>query len=536
MYECPNCGGNLRFDIPTQSLLCDYCHTVLDPYSYQKDHDAMEENMYDVTIFTCPQCGGEILSTENAATGFCSFCGASTILDSRISKERRPNYIIPFQRTKEDCKTAYSSFMKHAIFAPKELKDARYIDNFRGIYMPYWAYYLSQEGTFSVHAKKEYQKGNYHYTDHFHLEGSMNSYYKGLSFDASSSFDDNISENIAPFDVRGMRQFTPSILCGFYADTADLSSDLYLEEASAIANETSIEEIQKIPVFQGYNLETSNNPKALSLQLGTECKQVDSTMFPVWFLSYRKGDRVAYATVNGQTGKVAADLPVDPKKYLLGSVLLALPIFILLNLFFTFTPKTTLFLSALFALFTGWLYTKELSLIKKREFHMDDKGFLAKKNPAGLANYQKEQREKKKKLESKKGWSFLSVLFLIVYCSATLGPSLLFALTAINQFPPLLALGIFILMIVLIYYGTKAFCELPGDRKIPGFLGSCFSIIVYFLITIFHPASDLFYYGGTIISLFSVVITVFAIIREYNILATRPLPQFERKGGNDNAA
>ena len=30
-----------------------------------------------------------------------------------------------------------------------------------------------------------------------------------------------ISENIAPFDVRGMKSFTPSILCGFYADTAD---------------------------------------------------------------------------------------------------------------------------------------------------------------------------------------------------------------------------------------------------------------------------------------------------------------------------
>lgn len=55
MYECPNCGGNLRFDIPTQSLFCDYCHTQLNPYSYQKDHDAVETSTYDVNIFTCPQ-------------------------------------------------------------------------------------------------------------------------------------------------------------------------------------------------------------------------------------------------------------------------------------------------------------------------------------------------------------------------------------------------------------------------------------------------------------------------------------------------
>ena len=53
-------------------------------------------------------------------------------------------------------------------------------------------------------------------------------------------------------------------------------------------------------------------------------------MFPVWFLSYRKKDRVAYATVNGQTGLVVADIPIDPKRYLLGSLLLAIPIFALL--------------------------------------------------------------------------------------------------------------------------------------------------------------------------------------------------------------
>ena len=58
MFECPNCGGNLRFDIPSQQLACDFCHTFHDPYAVTKDHDAVEQDMYDVTVFTCPQCGG----------------------------------------------------------------------------------------------------------------------------------------------------------------------------------------------------------------------------------------------------------------------------------------------------------------------------------------------------------------------------------------------------------------------------------------------------------------------------------------------
>mgnify|MGYP002903218679 FL=1 len=148
MLSCPNCGGNLKFDIPSQQLSCEHCHTLFDPYDFDgKTSDAEESKTfngdYEVTIFTCPQCGGEILSTDNAAAGFCSFCGASTILYSRISHEKRSNYIIPFQKTKEQCKEAYARRMKHSIFAPKELRDPSYIDSFRGIYMPYWAFYLS---------------------------------------------------------------------------------------------------------------------------------------------------------------------------------------------------------------------------------------------------------------------------------------------------------------------------------------------------------------------------------------------------------
>lgn len=56
-------------------------------------------------------------------------------LTAGLPREKRPDYIVPFQITKEDCKKAYGKMMRHAIFAPKELKDPRNVDNFRGIYM-----------------------------------------------------------------------------------------------------------------------------------------------------------------------------------------------------------------------------------------------------------------------------------------------------------------------------------------------------------------------------------------------------------------
>ena len=127
MFACKNCGGNVKFDIKSGQLACEYCHSLFDPYAYEdKTSDAEVQKDFDATIFTCPQCGGEILSTDDTAAGFCSFCGASTVLYSRMQKEHKPAYIIPFAKSKDDCKQAYMGLMKKAIFAPKELKDPKY--------------------------------------------------------------------------------------------------------------------------------------------------------------------------------------------------------------------------------------------------------------------------------------------------------------------------------------------------------------------------------------------------------------------------
>lgn len=362
MYACPNCGGNLKFDIRTQQLGCEHCQTQMDVYSFEDKDPAIEKQTeYDVTVFSCPQCGGEIVSTDTSAAEFCTFCGASTILHSRLTKEKRPNYIIPFKKTKEDCKQAYSEMMKKAIFAPDELKNPKYIDGFRGIYMPYWAFHLAQEGEFSLKGSRSKRRGDYIITDHYLATGEIEAYYKGLSYDASSSFDDKISQKIAPYDVKGMKEFTPAFLSGFYADTADVNPDTYLPDAENIAVQNSTNAIYG--KFTSLHLESHLSAK----DLNTQVKEIDSAMFPVWFMSYRNADRVAYATVNGQTGKVVTDLPVDTRKYAIGSLLLALPIFLLLNLLFTVTPTVLLIITAVLAGISLIIYSSEVASIKKKE-------------------------------------------------------------------------------------------------------------------------------------------------------------------------
>lgn len=455
MYQCKSCGGRLKFDIPSQQLKCEYCSTLYDPYSVEDGFVAEGHSNYDVTIFTCPQCGGEIYSTDETAAGFCSFCGASTVLESRLGKKARPLHVIPFSQTKEDCKKEYAKVMRRAIFAPSALKDKTYIDSFRGIYMPYWKYHFIQEGTFSLTGEESHRSGDYIITNYYNLTGNIDAGYNGLTYDASSSFADNISERVAPYDTLRMKNFSPAFLSGFYADVSDVDAGIYEKDMKQLVLDESFEKLRNLPQFKRYSV--TSGSKGLSSV--TKQEKPELTMFPVWFLSYRKGDRVSYATVNGQTGKVVLDLPIDYTKYMIGSLLLAIPIFLFLNLFFTFRPITTLIFALILGAITNIIHYVDGRRIRSRESLMDDKG--AQGRITHVSRH-----------------SFVGKLLEFANIAAIL-----------------------------------------------------ISIVVMFL----NPVSDWYYYGCVIFSLLFELLLFMDVIAQYNQLATRPLPQFNHRGGDDRA-
>lgn len=559
MISCPSCGGNLKFDIPSQSLACEHCHGQFDPYAFDsKTSDAEEEKSYEsnyeVTVFTCPQCGGEIMSTDNTAAGFCSFCGASTILYSRISHEQRPNFIIPFKKTKEDCKNAYAQKMRHAIFAPKELKDPKYIDGFRGIYMPYWAFYLTQKGDFMIPAHKEYRSGNYLITDHYNLQGHVDAYCKGLSYDASSSFSDNISEQLAPYDVKGMKAFTPAYLSGFYADTADVDSSVYQPDAEAMISEQTAAAVKKVPAFRSYDMDISPSYYGRGT-FSPKVEAVDRAMFPVWFMSYRNKDRVAYVTVNGQTGKVVADLPVSPKKYVMGSLLLAIPIFLILALMFTMMPTTLLAVSSILAIVSSMLYVSELSSIAKKDSDTDDRGMQFRKQagksatnaqaapaqgqPAAATQQSAPMQPNNVPVDTDTHHNApvfaMSIILWIEFAVALIYRFVTMSNASLAKYSVILWGGISAFMAITLAVGSGKTNKSPARSSARGFIWTGLAVIISTAIAILHPVSDLFYYGGVILALVAVGLSFVDIIEHYNILSTRRLPQFDRKGGDDRA-
>lgn len=535
MYECPNCSANLKYNISKQALFCEHCETTMDPYSFHKESDAEESLSFGVTVFTCPQCGGELMTDDTTAATFCSFCGSSTILDSRVSKEKCPDYIIPFSLDEEACKKSYKKMMRRAIFAPKELSDPEQIKKFRGIYMPYWVYSLSRKGTTTFDAERSSRRGDYIHTKHYDLECDLDMEYNGIAYDASSSFYDSLSNAIAPFHTNTAKPFHPSYLSGFYADTSDVEGNLYTDDAYNVAWEDAINRIHKKSVFFSYKKPTDTSLKRALPFLETSQRLA---LFPVWFLSYKKDDRVTYAVINGQNGRAAADLPVDKKKYILGSGLLTIPIFILLNILFTIKPTTLLWLSILLAFICIIMANGHLTNIKERETLSNDKGFMSKEE--GFLLPPAEHHSKTSVFSILK-----PVLSIVLYVTIPMLVMLWWAgalsienIATVLPYLGILCLPVLPLVIIVPLIQSKTTSRkkkprIPIKEKLPFMKYPLISILLAIVILIWNPVHNLFYYIGVIVCMIMLAMTFTDLIELHNRFTTRKLPQLNKRGGDE---
>ncbi len=545
--KCPNCGGELRFDIKTQKNVCDFCDSTFDiaPETNGKggkkngqatkrakvledEHSEVREKSggkLKVKTFLCPNCGGEIYATDTEANEFCSYCGSMVILQERIDDIDRPDYIIPFKVDKDRCREIYNKHIGKLIFAPKEFKTPGNIDRFRPIYTPYWVYESKFSGPGKLKAKHVYSKGNYEYTEHHDFLFDVDAEYGGISFDASSAFDDNTSAAIAPYDSSKMEKFDERYLSGFFADIPDVRNKVYTEDAKELMKSDVADKALKSEVFKKSRAKHNADGKGDELPSG-EIKGKNA-MFPVWFLSFRHGDRVSYAVVNGESGKITCDTPISVTKFMLFSLILAIPFFFLYNAVFMMQPMAMQLIAGLVTFALSLYYSWYLGQVEISEKRFTDKGYVLSHekelgNDLKEAKKQLDAAETKKKIKPE---SFSGQLYMLVFAVAFFA-IIGFAVAEVLLEFDALALAIAGVLAFLIIFRTK--CADNKDRTIA--IGILAVYAYCALVALIEPVRDVFFYLGSLLQVLSMLAIFLSVIVKYNILATRPLPQLKGRG------
>ena len=408
MYLCPSCGASLFFDPKTQKLQCPSCRNEYEPEEIEKaklDEAKEQKNNlendnqndeYEAISYKCSHCGAELLTTDETITTFCSFCRMGTMLDRKIIKKQKPDYIIPFKISKEECKKIYYNKIKKSFFAPKSMIDEQEVEKIRGIYMPYWIYSFEENGrTIALGEKYSHRSGDYVYYDKYVLGTEIDAKVYGTSHDATSNFSDSLSEAISPFSIKDKKDFSPSYLSGYYADNEDVDKKIYMEENNNLANKYISKELEKAKEFHKYNAKPNVELKKNKAELA---------LFPIYFLATKnkREDRISYAVINGQTGKIAADIPIDFGKFTIFSLFLAVILFFVLNLFLTPTMPILVGCSVIFNIICCSILLIQNKEIKNRENDLSDKG----------AKFKMEKDKNQKSNKSTKNMSFTDLSFI----------------------------------------------------------------------------------------------------------------------------
>ena len=251
------------------------------------------------------------------------YCGNPSIIPGKLSGSKKPDLIIPFKVDKNAAVAALKKHYNHKPLLPKAFKAENHVQEIKGVYVPFWLFDAQVEGdmtfkTTRVHTRttpKEYITE----TDHFlvHREGTLD--FENVPVDGSSQMPDAHMDAIEPYDYNELKQFSLSYLPGFLADQYDVSKEECAKRANARCT-ASVEDALRNTVM-GYS-----SCVTVSKDVTVNPGRVRYALMPVWMLSTKWKDKNFLFAMNGQTGKLIGDLPIDKGKlalYCLGSFVAA---------------------------------------------------------------------------------------------------------------------------------------------------------------------------------------------------------------------
>ena len=533
--KCPNCGGTLYFNIADQDLKCEHCGSTFDPAVYQENNSA-DEYGEEIRVYTCRNCGAELLSLDEEAVTYCSYCGSEAVLSGKLKdKNSTPHRILPFKITKEKCKQIYQEEVRKKWFVPKEFRDPEFVEKFRGIYIPYWMYRVRfRSDPIEIDGYKSFTRDGYDYYNEYKVKAEIkNRGLYGIPYDASRNFDDRIAEEIAPFQKKDLRGYHPGFLAGMYADLPNVPARTYQPEVLRKATDSAIRDITDS--LNDINPKLPKTQKGKEELLDARYDGEDAIFLPVWFLTWRKNDRVAYAIINGQTGKMHIDLPIDTKRFFLNTLLTAAVLFGLLTAFLSATSRFVLAFSSLLVCMSTQKYRQELRDIRDAENHVFDKGYLITDDDELLMSEKKREqlRRQGRILRSDLPWT---LLFAMLFTGGFGVASGMYDLL-VSPSTSVYIIAFFLIWEGILFLRTLDICR-HLKKKISLFI--CFAALAAvgfsFGVVVMEPVYDWWYYLAGLLSLAAASWMCVDLIQRYYEVSTRPLPSFySREGGNDNA-
>ena len=306
---CPGCGAEFSME-DLRAYAAQMAKKREDNMNWDTEAGAQwQEGEADgLRIYGCRQCGGEIVADETTGATHCPYCGNPVVLTGHFAGLLKPDLVIPFKVDKKGAIEALQNHYKGKRLLPKVFKDQNHIEEVKGLYVPVWLYDADVDADVEYEATKvlRWSDSEYHYTEtrHYAIIRSGGIGFANVPVDGSTKMDDTLMESIEPFDISGAVPFSTAYLPGYLADKYDVDAKESIGRANQRIKRSTEDAFWD--TVQGYDTVVPVN-SCINLYNG----RARYGLFPVWILNTDwMGKKFTFA-INGQTGKIAGDLPMD---------------------------------------------------------------------------------------------------------------------------------------------------------------------------------------------------------------------------------
>ena len=330
-FKCPCCDGAIEFSSTAQKMVCPYCDTefemdTLKSYDEELRTDGADDMQWDTAAgqqwledettglrtYVCESCGGEIVGDANMAATACPFCDNPVVMKGQFAGDLKPDLVIPFKLDKNAAKEALKKHYSGKRLLPKVFKDENHIDEIKGIYVPFWLFDADADANIRYKATRvrRWSDSNYDYTEtqYYHVARGGTLGFQAVPVDGSTKMEDALMESIEPFNLSDAVDFNSAYLAGYLADKYDVDSQQSISRANERIKRST--EDAFAATVKGY---TTVTPVSSTVRL--ENGKARYALYPVWLLNTSwKGKKYTFA-MNGQTGKLVGDLPLDKAAY-----------------------------------------------------------------------------------------------------------------------------------------------------------------------------------------------------------------------------
>ncbi len=328
-FKCPSCGAATAFDVAAGGVSCKHCGHVSETRANVVGHAARSHEFTLAAIrgsvqgwgvqrseLHCGSCGADIrMDDKDTSTAFshiCPFC-ASTAVDKRAATAdgMRPEHLLPFTVEENVLRDNVTEWLGKGWYHPASLVSLAKIENFVGIYLPFWSFAARMDSTWKAQVGYEKQRsvrgsdGNYRtetYIDWRWENGRVQPSVRNCVIPGSSQLTVRSVRRIEPFAFDQLAAYEPAFLAGWMASSYDVT----LPDAW----ESGRGELRQLAKDACYGQISTNHVRNFSMSCDMEDEAWKYVLLPVYMSAYQFNGKVYRVLVNGQTGQVGGPKPV----------------------------------------------------------------------------------------------------------------------------------------------------------------------------------------------------------------------------------